>query len=281
MEYQFRAARENKALLHRERTRLELQIRRIQKELEDQVPNSIKSKEKIIHLEKKLKQTEFNIERVKRDGQQQEEVVHSLEKDIELLLAAEREYSGKTLLAVIFINQFLNCCNIEASAAASPEDTPQLTLQQAKDYERRKEEVNNKAADEQQQLYQFHRQCRTQQQRTNELRMKLESLEESEVETIGKIKDAEAEIAKITADGQTSTEKLQERQNELSKLVEERESIHRREVALNEKLQKTLTKLLDANLTLHDTEKDSKFNDSITTMKQIYPSKKRMHPKGK
>ncbi|KAG1297293.1 hypothetical protein G6F60_004364 [Rhizopus arrhizus] len=253
LEYQFRAARENKALLHRERTRLELQIRRIQKELEDQVPNSIKSKEKIIHLEKKLKQTEFNIERVKRDGQQQEEVVHSLEKDIELLLAAEREHS-------------------EASAAISPEDTPQLTLQQAKDYERRKEEVNNKAADEQQQLYQFHRQYRTQQQRTNELRMKLESLEESEVETIGKIKDAEAEIAKITDDGQKSTEKLQERQNELSKLVKERESIHRREVALNEKLQKTLTKLLDANLTLHDTEKDSKFNDSITTMKQIYPN---------
>lgn len=150
-----------------------------------------------------------------------------------------------------------------------------MTLQQAKEYERRKEEVNNKATEDQQQLYQFQRQHKTQQQRTNELQTKLESLEESEAETMQKIKDAEAEVIAITADGEKVTEKLQARQRELSNLVEERESIHRQEVELNEKLQKTLNRLLDANLTLQDTENNSRFNDSIATMKQIYPSKKK------
>ncbi|KAG1472974.1 hypothetical protein G6F56_001225 [Rhizopus delemar] len=253
LEYQFKAARESKALLHRERTRLEVQIRRVQKELEDQLPNSIKSKEKLINFDKKLKQTAFNIERVKRDGQQQEAIVNSLEKDIQLLLFSENEYN-------------------ESTAVTSPQDIPQLTLQQAKEYERRKEEVNNKATEDQQQLYQFQRQHKTQQQRTNELQTKLESLEESEAETMQKIKDAEAEVIAITADGEKVTEKLQARQRELSNLVEERESIHRQEVELNEKLQKTLNRLLDANLTLQDTENNSRFNDSIATMKQIYPN---------
>jgi structural maintenance of chromosome 1 len=48
-------------------------------------------------LEKKLKQTEQNIERVKRDGQQQEQVVSTLEKDIQLLSYAEQQYNGKYL----------------------------------------------------------------------------------------------------------------------------------------------------------------------------------------
>lgn len=60
-----------------------------------QVPTSISYKEKISHLEKKLKQTEQNIERVKRDGQQQEEVVGTLEKDAQLLTYTEQQYNGK------------------------------------------------------------------------------------------------------------------------------------------------------------------------------------------
>ncbi|KAI9247840.1 hypothetical protein BY458DRAFT_446081 [Sporodiniella umbellata] len=253
LEYQFKTARENKALLHREKTRLEVQIRRVQKELEDQLPNSIKSKEKLISFEKKIKQTQFNIERIKGDGQQQESLVHSLERDIQLLSASESQLKDSEL-------------------AASSQEVPQLTLSQAKDYERRKEDVNNKAAEDQQQLYQLQRQHKTQKQRTNEQQAKVESLEESEAETIQKIKDTEAEIAIITTEGEKATEKLQSRQTELSNLVEERESVHRHEVALNEKLQKVLSQLLDANLTLQDNENDSKFNDSLATMKQIYPN---------
>lgn len=45
-------------------------------------------------MEKKSRQTEQNIERVKRDGQQQEQVVATLERDIQLLNEAERAYNG-------------------------------------------------------------------------------------------------------------------------------------------------------------------------------------------
>lgn len=48
-----------------------------------------------------MKQTENNIERVKRDGQQQEQVVASLDRDIQLLNETERVYNGEFFLDFI------------------------------------------------------------------------------------------------------------------------------------------------------------------------------------
>lgn len=63
------------------------------------------------------------------------------------------------------------------------------------------------------------------------------------------------------------------RQEELRQLENERVSIHQREVQLNEKLQETLNKLMEASVTQQESEKDTRFNESIAIMKQIYPSK--------
>lgn len=59
-----------------------------------QLPTSISYKEKITHLEKRIRQTDQNIERVKRDGQQQEQVVDILEKDAQLLKHEEDQFNG-------------------------------------------------------------------------------------------------------------------------------------------------------------------------------------------
>ena len=94
MEHSFKNAREEKALIHREKIRCELNIRKIGRELDEQLPTSISYKEKITHLEKKSRQTEQNIERIKRDGQLQEQVVATLERDIQLINEAEKSYNG-------------------------------------------------------------------------------------------------------------------------------------------------------------------------------------------
>lgn len=51
-----------------------------------------------------MKQTEQTIERIKRDGQQQELVVQTLEKDANLVKQEEDEYNGKSPLFLIFLS---------------------------------------------------------------------------------------------------------------------------------------------------------------------------------
>lgn len=47
-----------------------------------------------------MRQTENSIERVKRDGQQQEQVVASLDRDIQLLNETERVYNGNIIYLI-------------------------------------------------------------------------------------------------------------------------------------------------------------------------------------
>lgn len=44
-----------------------------------------------------MRQTNQNIERIRRDGQQQEQVVATLEKDAQLLKHEEDQFNGKHL----------------------------------------------------------------------------------------------------------------------------------------------------------------------------------------
>ncbi|KAG2208930.1 hypothetical protein INT47_011070 [Mucor saturninus] len=252
LEQAFKRAREEKALVHREKIKCELHIRKINRELDEQLPTSIGYKEKIVHLEKKLRQTEQNIERVKRDGVQQEQVVASLDRDLQLLNEAERSFNE--------------------SIPATSKNGPILTPAQLMDYERRKQELSVKAVEEQHQLQQLERQYKTENQRIEDKKSKIEQLKESEAENLDSLRHAEEEKATLSMDAENITEQLKERTSELNKLENERTTVHQREVFLNEKLQETLNKLMEASVTQQESDKDTKFNESVAVMKQIYPN---------
>ncbi|CEP08833.1 hypothetical protein [Parasitella parasitica] len=253
MERNFKKAREEKALIHREKIKCELNIRKINRELDEQLPTSISNREKIAHLDKKMRQTEQNIERVKRDGQQQEQVVATLEKDIELLNNAENEYEASL--------PTLGLAN-----------GPTLTGAQLMDYERRKQEVSIKAVEEQHLLQQYQRQFKTEKQRADDQQSKIERLQISETETIDALRQANEEKAALTHEAENIQERLSVRQSDLKMLENERLTTHQREVQLNEKLQEVLNKLMEASVTQQESEKDSRLTESIATLKQIYPS---------
>lgn len=141
------------------------------------------------------------------------------------------------------------------------------------DYERRKQELSVKAVEEQHQLQQLERQFKTENQRIEDKKSKIEQLKESEAENLDALRQAEEEKATLTIDAENITDQLKERTAELNKLEDERTTVHQREVFLNEKLQETLNKLMEASVTQQESDKDTKFNESVAIMKQIYPSK--------
>ena len=49
--------------------------------------------------------------------------------------------------------------------------------------------------------------------------------------------------------------------------------ISQREVELNEQLQEVLNKLMEAKIGQKESEKESKFNECLNLMKQIFPGK--------
>ncbi|KAI8377051.1 hypothetical protein EDC96DRAFT_250036 [Choanephora cucurbitarum] len=252
LENQFKKAREDKALIHREKIKCELNIRKISRELDDQLPTSISYQEKILQLDKKIRQTQQNIERVKRDGQQQEEVVASLERDRQTLDFAEQTF--------------------EASVPSSSLSGPSLTATQLADYESRKQEVSIRAVEEQHQLQQFQRQFKTEKQRLDDKRSKLEKLKESESQAMDDLRQANEEKSMLTVEAENIQERLTIRQTELNQLENERTTVHQREVFLNEKLQETLNKLMEASVTQQESDKDTRFNESVAVLKQIYPN---------
>lgn len=140
------------------------------------------------------------------------------------------------------------------------------------DYQRRKQEVSIKAVEEQHLLQQQQRQFKTDRQRIDNETSKIEKLKEGESETLDTLRQANEEKVALTLEAENIKEQLNVRQADLKKLEHERTTVYQREVYLNEKLQETLNKLMEASVTRQESEKDSRFNESITVMKQIYPS---------
>jgi structural maintenance of chromosome 1 len=162
---------------------------------------------------------------------------------------------------------------IESIPESALRNGPTLTPAQLMDYERRKQELSIKAVEEQQQLQQLQRQFKTEKQRIDDKKSKIDQLKESESENVDSLRQAEEERAVLTMDAENLTEQLSVRSSELKILENERITVHQREVQLNEKLQEVLNKLMEASVTQQESDKDTKFNESVAVMKQIYPSK--------
>ena len=150
---------------------------------------------------------------------------------------------------------------------------PSLTTTQLADYESRKQEVSIRAVEEQHQLQQFQRQFKTEKQRLDDKRSKMEKLKESESQAMDDLRQANEEKSMLTIEAENIQERLTVRQTELNQLENERTTVHQREVFLNEKLQETLNKLMEASVTQQESDKDTRFNESVAVLKQIYPSK--------
>ncbi|KAG0167012.1 Structural maintenance of chromosomes protein 1 [Apophysomyces sp. BC1034] len=252
LEEKFKEARKEKALIHRERTKKELQTKKIKTDLDEQRPSSISITEKITHLEKKLTQTKQNGERVKRDHDQQIQVVKTLGSDLEKLGTVVQSYEASLPVSSLM-------------------QGPTLTPEQLTEYDACKQQVSIRSVEEGAQLQTLERQQKLEYENVEHKKSKLDE-SKTRLSQLAEDKRQTTEDGNaLTADFEDVTKQLEIRRQELMSLEQERKTVHQKEVELNEKLQETLNKLLEAKTEQRESEKEIKFRESLAMMKQIFP----------
>ncbi|KAF7730853.1 Structural maintenance of chromosomes protein 1 [Apophysomyces ossiformis] len=252
LEEKFKEARKQSALIHRERTKQELQTKKIKADLDEQRPALISITEKIVYLEKKLAQTKQNGERVKRDHDKQTEVVSTLESDLEKLGKVQQDYEA----------------SLPASGLTSG---PVLTSEQIAEYEACKQQVSIRSVDETAQLQKLQRQQKLEYENVQHKKSKLDELKNRLSQLAEDKRQTTEDGNTLTADFEETTRQLEARRQQLVSLEQERKTVHQKEVELNEKLQETLNKLLEAKTEQRESDKEARFRESLAMMKQVFP----------
>ncbi|CAO3618161.1 unnamed protein product [Cunninghamella blakesleeana] len=252
LEDKFKNTRKDQALIHRERTRKELQIKKVKREIAEQRPNSIAIQEKLEHLEKKIDQIKQNGIRAERDIEQQKVEVVGLENALELLNGEEERYNDEI-------------------AATSIDSGISLTSNQMNQYEQLKQTVSFRAGKEQEQLQNLQRRRKLIAQEIDRQKSKLDQFKTSETNYKNERQEVMDTGNALTEDGKKLTKKLELRQQELKQLEKERKEIHQREVKINEQLQSILNELMEAKAEQNESDKDKQFKESLAMMKQIFP----------
>ncbi|KAI8575705.1 hypothetical protein K450DRAFT_260414 [Umbelopsis ramanniana AG] len=248
----FKTARKQLAVLHRERIKKELSIKTSEKDLQHYRLNGISLDEKIAHLTKKVQQTTENHARVAKDFEHQNTIVNGLEDDLTRLNAVLQE------------------CNVKLQESVS-KSGPVLDASQIEEYNARKQQVSNQAVYEKHQLSNLQRQFKSNQEMTlrmeeklTELRDRQTHLGDDEQVLIQYGHDVEVQISNTTKD-------LEVRKMELEALRNEQSQILEKEQDLNDKLQETLHRLMQARIDKNESEKETRFKECLQNLKQIYP----------
>ncbi|KAI9320899.1 hypothetical protein BX666DRAFT_2017874 [Dichotomocladium elegans] len=252
LEEHFRAARKEQALIHREKTRRELQIKKLKKELENHRPNLISIQEQINHLEKRIEQTGATGERLKREHAAQAQEVNNLNQSLSKLNKAEQDYEA-SLPKSGFIKG------------------PVLTPDQAERYEQLKQRVSILAIAEQQQLDQLERQRKLEEENVKRLTSKADEFNLRKHQLLEDERQLNEDGQTLVSEAQKVSQRLEDRKKVLISLAEERKNNHLREVQLNENLQLTLNKLMEAKLDQRESERESRLREGLVMMKQIFP----------
>ncbi|KAI8089897.1 RecF/RecN/SMC [Halteromyces radiatus] len=252
LENKFKSVRKEKALIHRDRTRRELQIKKAKNDLAEKRPASIMIQGKVEHLEKKIEQIQQNGNRTQNDFEQQKQHVADIENALQLLHSEESKYNDEL-------------------AQTNYDQGPHLTAEQMTTYEQLKQAVNVESNKEQEQISNLQQKRKLVVQEIDRQKSKLAQLEASGV----RYKDDRQQVMEhgnaLTEDKLKISKQLEVRQQELSSLEQQRVDIHRREVVLNEQLQGILNQLMEAKVMQQESDKDTKFKESLAQMKQLHP----------
>ncbi|KAI9263440.1 RecF/RecN/SMC [Phascolomyces articulosus] len=257
LEKQFKEARKAAAMAHREKTKTELQIKKVKKQLEEQGPELLGMEEQVKHIQKKLDQTKKTGERLKREHDQQQNMTK--------LQKASQEYE-------VYIS--LGEGNIQSWIKNQLFMLFKIFMDNL--YILRKQQVNIQAVNEKQQLENLKRQYRMEQEHLKQTNSKTEEFQARKVQLLEDQRQLIEDGDALTSEAQTLAEELEKQKKTLETLENERQSTHKREVELNEQLQDVLNKLMEAKIGQKESEKETKFNECLNLMKQIFPG---MHGK--
>ncbi|WVQ78324.1 hypothetical protein IAT38_000409 [Cryptococcus sp. DSM 104549] len=230
----------------------EANVKKAEKAYEDKKPELVTIDTQIAHSEKKAANATTLAERVQKDEERQAQSLDTLEKGA-ALITKQMEDAGEKQ------RQRSQASGITLSGADLDE------------YRKLRASANLQAVSERQQLESLRREQKT-------LRDALGSVED-------KIQQARRQRDKLTGEIDTLAEREENMSTKVTEMTEERERIkaqlehaqserHRinmRETEINERLQDTYHKLLQAGVDKRENEREAKLKETLASLKRVFP----------
>ncbi|RUP47360.1 cohesin complex subunit psm1 [Jimgerdemannia flammicorona] len=275
-EDELKEARKQHARVHKDNLKIEKQIKSTEKDLDDKRPALVNIEEKIAHLTRKIKQSQENLARVQRDHDHQRTSVTDLEAELAKVNKAAEQY--------------------EASLGGNANKKgPTLGDNELTEYNKKKEEVNIKTVNEKQQVSNLRRKHKTDAESAARMKERLDDLGNRQK----RLQEEEASLIehkeKVNTYVTSLVQELEKSKKELETMVADRKRVQyvvnlflfargchgwefveytfvtQKEQELNEKLQDTLNKLMQARVDQRESEREQKMKENLDSLKRIFP----------
>ncbi|WEW59990.1 Structural maintenance of chromosomes protein 1 [Emydomyces testavorans] len=248
-------AKKDHARVGRDVSKVEKSIKVKEREIEETANSLVPVDEKIEITTKKIARYTSRIAEIAKESESQSKTVKQLEKDLKVVEKAQSQWE----------NEFQQAASIKGV---------KLSDTDLQEYNKLKEEVSKQSSATQLKLDNMKRQRKTDAETVNSLKSNLESSEwqvknlQSDLNNILERKDNISESIELTG------KEIDQNKKELNSLVSERLRVAQMRTELEEKLQVTLKKLLEADDGRQQSEKELRTKEMISTLKRIFPGVK-------
>ncbi|OJD27038.1 hypothetical protein ACJ73_01565 [Blastomyces percursus] len=235
--------------------KVEKSINSKEKDIEDTTNSLVPVDEKIEISKQKVVRYATRISEIEKESNAQSKTVKQLEKDLKVVAKAQSQWED------------------EWKKTASKRGI-QLNDSDLHEYNKLKEDVNKRSSAAQIKLANLKRQRKADAETVNSLKSNFESTEwqvknlQSDVNNMLDRKSSIAEAIEATS------KEIAQKKKELNNLTSERLRVAQMRTELEEKLQVTLKKLLEADDGRKQSEKELRTKELISTLKRIFPGVK-------
>ncbi|PGH05449.1 hypothetical protein GX51_02973 [Blastomyces parvus] len=248
-------AKKDHARAGRNVAKVEKSISSKRKDIEDTTNSLVPVDEKIEISKQKVVRYATRISEIEKESNAQSKTVKQLEKDLKVVEKAQSQWED------------------EWKKTASKRGI-QLSDSDLHEYNKLKEDVNKRSSAAQIKLANLKRQRKADAETVNSLKSNFESTEwqvknlQSDVNNMLDRKSSMAETIEATS------KEISQKKKELNNLTSERLRVAQMRTELEEKLQVTLKKLLEADDGRKQSEKELRTKELISTLKRIFPGVK-------
>lgn len=248
-------AKKEHAKVGRDVGKVEKNIKTKEKDIEDTANSLVPLDEKIDISTKKVEKYAARVAEISKESASQSKTVKQLEKDLKIVEKAQSQWEAEW----------------EKTASKRGIQVSDADIQE---YNKLKEEVNKRSSATQIKLDNLKRQRKTDGETVNSLKSNFESSEwqvnslQSDIDNMVVRKDTISETVK------TTTREIDQKKKELNSLTSERLRVAQMRTELEEKLQVTLKRLLEADDGRKQNEKELRMKELISTLKRIFPGVK-------
>ncbi|KAJ3184408.1 Structural maintenance of chromosomes protein 1 [Gaertneriomyces sp. JEL0708] len=251
LEAQLKDARKQHARTNKELLKLERRIAEKNKELDDRKPDLFRVEERIKHTAGKLKSAEENLAKAEKEAAKESDDIRVLQKDHDQLTKAMKKFESQL--------------KKKQQESGGMVDTETLM-----EYHNKKEEVRRRTLNETEQITTLRRQRKAQEEQKARLdenmatfRDRKKALEDEEALLVEREEKLEVQLEGLKRE-------LKVAKKEIADADIEKQKVFQQETEITEKLHETQSKLQQARVDRHESERETKQKEMLDELKKAF-----------